>query len=150
MAHWLVKTEPEVYSITDLKRDRVTFWDGVRNYQARNYLRSMTVGEQVLIYHSNAEPPAIVGLAKVAKLAYADPTQFDKQSEYYDPKATPESPRWFGPDLRFVRVFKNPLALPVLREQKELEGMVLLQRGSRLSVQPVTDEQLTRILELAA
>jgi predicted RNA-binding protein with PUA-like domain len=94
MKHWLVKTEPDVYSIDDLKRDRKTEWTGVRNYQARNFLREMHVGDMVLVYHSNAEPSGVVGVGKVVRLAEADPTQFDKKSEYYEPKATKEAPRW--------------------------------------------------------
>lgn len=149
MAYWLVKTEPEVYSIDDLKRDKVTYWDGVRNYQARNFLKDMKLGEHVLIYHSNASPPAIVGLAKVSAVATADPSQFDKKSPYYDPKATEEAPRWFCPDLRFVKKFKSALPLPDLREMPALKDMLLLRKGSRLSVMPVSEQEFETIVKAA-
>lgn len=147
MANWLVKTEPEVYSLLDLARDKRTLWDCVRNYQARNYLRQMQVGDDVLIYHSNAEPTGIVGLAQVVKLAEADPTQFDKKSEFFDAKATPQAPRWFSPTLEFVRKFPKMLTLTELRQNLKLQDMVLLKRGSRLSVQPVTDKEFQIILK---
>ena len=148
MAYWLVKTEPDVYSIEDLERDGSTAWTEVRNYQARNYLREMKVGEEVLVYHSNSTPSGVVGIAKVAQEATADPTQFDKHSEVFDPKATPETPRWFCPELAFVKKGSQMAALGDLRDLPELEGMVLLQRGSRLSVQPVTKDQFRVISKL--
>lgn len=149
MANWLVKSEADVYSIDQLRRDRRTVWDGVRNYQARNYLREMKRGEPVLFYHSNSEPTGIVGLAEVVKEAYPDATQFDPRSDYYDPAATLEAPRWFAPELAFRRAFPRCLTLAELREVSALKEMVLLKRGSRLSVQPVSARELTAILKLA-
>jgi predicted RNA-binding protein with PUA-like domain len=150
MAHWLVKTEPDVFSIDDFARSKVTDWTGVRNYQARNFLRSMAVGEEVLVYHSNAQPPGVVGLARVHKPASPDETQFDKSSEYFDSKASRESPRWFCPDLQFVRKLKRPISLDELRTVKALSGLLLLERGSRLSVIPVSDKHFHAIVELSA
>ena len=150
MAFWLTKTEPSVYSIDDLRKDKVTAWDEVRNYQARNNLRQMEKGDQVFIYHSNAEPPGIVGIAKVVKEAYPDASQFDKRSKYYDEKATKDNPRWFSPDLRFVKKFREILPLQDLKGEKKLAKMILLQRGSRLSVQPVSKIEFEHILKLAS
>lgn len=141
MNYWLVKTEPDVYSINDLKRDGCTDWTEVRNYQARNYMKAMKTGEQVLVYHSNAKPSGVVGIAKVTKEAFADCTQFDPHSEVFDPKATVDAPRWFCPELSFVTKAAAIISLQDLKSIPELEGMVLLQRGSRLSVQPVTEKQ---------
>lgn len=146
---WLCKSEPDVYSIDDLKKDKVTPWDNIRNYQARNFLKEMEVGDLVLFYHSNAKPPGIAGIAKVAKTAYPDESQFDKKSPYFDPKATKDEPRWFNPDMRFVKAFKNLLSLDELRAEKELEDMLVLKRGSRLSVQPVSDAEFEHILKIA-
>jgi predicted RNA-binding protein with PUA-like domain len=148
VAHWLVKSEPEVYSIEDLKRDKATCWDNVRNYQARNYLRAMRVGDQVLFYHSSAEPPGVVGLAKVIKVAYPDPSQFDETSQYFDPKATPDNPRWLCPDLGFMSKFTEIIPITTIRGLAHLKNMVLLQKGSRLSVQPVTATEFNAILKL--
>jgi predicted RNA-binding protein with PUA-like domain len=150
MACWLVKTEPEVFSIDDFARAKVTDWTGVRNYQARNFLRSMKVKDKVLVYHSNAQPSAVVGLASVLREAQPDRTQFDCKSEYFDPKSTLEKPRWFCPDLSFVRKLKTPIALDVLRGVKSLSGLLLLERGSRLSVIPVSDKHFDTIVDLAA
>jgi predicted RNA-binding protein with PUA-like domain len=150
MAYWLVKTEPDVFSIDDFARTKVTDWTGVRNYQARNFLKAMKVGEEVLVYHSNAQPPGVVGLAKVHKEALADQTQFDQASEYFDPKATRDKPRWFCPDLKFVRKLDRPMPLDELRTFKVLSGLLLLERGSRLSVIPVSDKHFHAILELSS
>ena len=147
MNYWLVKTEPSVYSIDDLKKDKVTPWDEVRNYQARNNLQKMKKGDQVLIYHSNAEPPGIAGLAKVAKEAYPDETQFDKRSKYYDPKASKDNPRWFSPDMRYVKKFKNFFALEDIKGEKKLHKMKLVQRGSRLSVMEVSKGEFSHIIK---
>lgn len=150
MAYWLVKTEPDSYSIDDLKRDKKTFWNGVRNYQARNYLRDgMKLGELVFFYHSSTDQPAIVGLAKLVKQAYADPTAFDPKSPYYDEKSKKESPTWIMVDLAFERKFDSPVTLESLRGVKDLAKMVLLQKGSRLSVQPVADDEFKTIMTLA-
>jgi predicted RNA-binding protein with PUA-like domain len=145
MAYWLVKTEPHVYSIDDLKRDKVTEWTGVRNYQARNFLKQMAVGDCVLVYHSNAEPPGVVGIATVKRIAKPDPTQFDRASEYYDPAASDEEPRWYCPDIAFSKRFGEMVTLDSLRGNKALEGLLLLQRGSRLSVIPVSEKHFSVI-----
>ena len=149
MAKWLVKSEPESYSIDALKRDKKTVWDGVRNYQARNYLKSMAVGDELLFYHSNAEPAGVVGVAKVVKAAEPEKSQFDKKSDYYDPDSPKENPRWFAPEIAYVRSFKAMVTLAELRGQQALVDLVLLKRGSRLSVHPVTEAEFTAILKLA-
>jgi predicted RNA-binding protein with PUA-like domain len=148
MNYWLVKTEPDVYSIEDLKRDSYTAWTGVRNYQARNFLTSMKVGERVLIYHSNAKPPGVVGIGVVRSEAQPDETQFDKNGEYYDPKASREKPRWFCPDIEFSEAFSSMVTLDKLREDPALAELLLLQRGSRLSVIPVVERHFKKILKL--
>ena len=150
MAYWLIKTEPEVYSIDDLKSDKSTGWDNVRNYLARNYLKSMQVGDQALFYHSNGKPPGVAGIAKISKVAKADPSQFDKRSEYFDPKATPENPRWFSPQVSFIAKFNNLVSIESIRQLPDLKGMVLLQKGSRLSVQPVTSDEFNVIVRLGS
>jgi predicted RNA-binding protein with PUA-like domain len=147
MNHWLLKTEPEVYSIDDLKKDKTTLWDCVRNYQARNYLRAMEVGDLVFIYHSNSEPSGIAGLATVIGVATAEESQFDKKSDYFDPKATRENPRWFAPKIKFKNKFKNMIALKDLKNEKSLKDMPLLQKGSRLSVQLVKEEEFNFIID---
>jgi predicted RNA-binding protein with PUA-like domain len=148
MAHWLVKTEPEVYSIDDLKKDRKTLWTEVRNYQARNYLKSMKLGDELLVYHSNAEPSGVAGIARISALAVADPTQFDKKSAVFDPKATLDAPRWFSPEVELVRKGRIFLPLAQLRGIKALKDMELLRKGSRLSVQPVTPDEFRVISTL--
>lgn len=152
MKYWLVKTEPESYSIDDLAAEKTkrTCWDGVRNYQARNFMRDeMQVGDRVLFYHSNAKPPAVVGVAKVVREAYPDPTAWDENDSHYDPKSSPENPRWVMVDLEFERKFAEPLSLESLREVKALKQMELLRTGSRLSVQPVRKSEFDAILKLA-
>lgn len=149
MAYWLVKTEPDVYSISDFKREKETLWDGVRNYQARNYLRSMKVGELVLFYHSSCEEVGVAGIGKVIEEAIPEPLQFDKKSDYFDAEATKDTPRWWAPRLECVKAFAKVVPLSVLRVRKDLEKMVVLQRGSRLSVQPVTDVEFQVIVGLA-
>lgn len=149
---WLLKSEPEVFSIDDLQRsaNKTTHWDGVRNYQARNYLRdSIKKGDGVLFYHSNAEPPAIVGIAEVVREGYPDFTAFDKKDPHYDPKSDEKNPTWYMVDIKHVKTFRHPLALEQLRNIKGLQKMVLLQKGSRLSVQPVTEAEWKIILQLA-
>ena len=147
--YWLVKTEPTVFSIDDLARDRRTLWTDIRNYQARNFLREMDIKDPVLIYHSSADPAGIVGIGTVTKKAIADPTQFDKKSDYYDPKSTKEAPRWFAPELSFREKFKEILELSFLRTVKELAGLELLKRGSRLSVHPVTEKEFDKVISLS-
>ena len=138
--HWLMKSEPDVFSIDDLARKKTSGWDGVRNYQARNFMKDMKVGDLVLFYHSNAEPPGIAGTAEVCRTAYPDPTQFNPKDGHYDPKATPDKPIWFQVDLRFVGKFARFLSLDELRGMPEIADMMLFNR-SRLSVQPVTPAQ---------
>jgi predicted RNA-binding protein with PUA-like domain len=148
--HWLFKSEPDVYSIDDLERDGSTHWEGVRNYQARNSMRDdVRVGDGVLFYHSSARPTAIVGLAEVAKDAYPDATQFDPDSPYHDPKAKKDDPPWLRVDVRFVARFARPLTLEELKGDDELDGMLLLRRGQRLSIQPVEPRHWRRVLKLA-
>ncbi len=149
--YWLFKTEPESFSIDDLKRTGSTCWDGVRNYQARNMLRDdIKPGDGVLFYHSNVDPPAIVGTASVLREGYPDHTQFEAGHEKFDPRASVEMPRWFMVDIGFERKFGNPLPLEVLRTADELQAMELLRKGSRLSIQPVTEQEWNKVLQLAA
>ena len=145
-----MKSEPSTFSLDDLAKSpaQTTCWDGVRNYQARNFMRSMAIGDQVLFYHSNADPPAVVGIAEVVKTAYADPTQFDKKNKHYDSGSNPSSPRWDMVDIKYVRKFSRPVTLDQLRKDTKLKGMVLLQKGSRLSVQPVRLPEWEHILSL--
>lgn len=149
MKYWLMKSEPDVYGIDDLKRDRQTIWDGVRNYQARNFLRSMEVGDRAFFYHSNAKPPGIVGLMQVAEGNIDDPTQFDASSKYYDPKSPPDNPRWQTVKVEFVEVFAEMIALDTLRETFSEEELWVVRRGNRLSVIPVDEEVAEKILAIA-
>jgi len=150
MAYWLIKSEPDAYSIDDLKRDGREMWDGIRNYQARNMMRDdMRIGDQVFFYHSSCKVPAIVGIAKVASKPYADPTQFDPESKYYDPKSDADNPRWCLVDLKFVRKLKKPITLTELKAHPALDDMILTRRGNRLSIMPVSDEHWKIILSLA-
>lgn len=137
--YWLMKSEPEVYSIDDLERAGTDFWDGVRNYQARNMMRDeMQVGDGVLFYHSNANPPGVAGVAKIARRGYPDHTAFDAKSKYYDPKSDPDDPRWMMVDVSFVEKFPALVSLETLKQTPGLEDMMVIRKGSRLSVQPVT------------
>ena len=147
---WLMKSEPEVFSIADLERDGTTTWEGVRNYTARNFMRDgMKLGDLVLYYHSNAEPPGVAGLARVSGLAQPDPTQFDPGSDYHDPGSSETDPRWLMVRLGFVERFATLLSLDRLKSETALSGMPLLQRGQRLSVQPVSVRHFAHVLELA-
>ena len=147
---WLCKTDPDVYSIDDLKRDRVTGWEGVRNYQARNFMRDgMQPGDRVLVYHSNAEPTGVAGVAEVVGAAKPDPTQFDAKSEYHDPASKRDEPRWLMRDLRFAERFARVVTLEELRAAPALRAMVALQKGNRLSVTPVTKAEFDAVLRLA-
>ena len=149
--YWLMKSEPTSYSIDDLKRDKSTLWEGVRNYQARNFMiKEMNAGDQVLFYHSNVEPPAVVGVAEVSGPAEPDPTQFDAADSHYDPKATPASPIWYCVRVKFKQKLARPLALPELKERKELQNMMLLRKGSRLSIQPVTEKEFNLVCKLGS
>jgi predicted RNA-binding protein with PUA-like domain len=149
---WLLKTEPTCFSIDDLAKQpkATTCWSGVRNYQARNFLRDeMRLGDRVLVYHSSADPPAVVGTATIVREAYPDHTAWDKSDDHYDPASTPENPRWFMVDIRLDRIFAAPLPLQKLRSVPALRAMELLRKGSRLSVQPVTHSQFEAIMQLA-
>ncbi len=147
--YWLMKSEPYVYSIDDLKRDGSTYWDGVRNYQARNFMRDkMRVGDLVLFYHSNAKPPGVAGIARIIKEGYPDHTAFDKNDPHYDPKSSPDNPRWFMVDVEFVEKFEQEISLRRLGEIPALEEMVVNKR-SRLSVQPVRHGEFEIVTALA-
>ena len=149
MKHWLMKSEPDAFSIDDLARARNEPWTGVRNYQARNFMRQMHVGDQVFFYHSSTAVPGIAGLARVTSEPYPDPTQFQKKSHYFDPKSTHEEPRWSMVDVEFERKFTHVLSLHELKANAELlDGFALLQRGSRLSVMPVSATQARTLLSL--
>lgn len=148
--YWLMKSEPDAYSIDDLKRDRTEHWDGIRNYQARNFMmRDMKPGDEILFYHSSCKVPGVVGLARVCKEAYPDFTAWNPDSKYYDPKSTPEKPRWFMVDVEFVKKFPDVVSLSQLREVPGLEGMRLLQKGNRLSIMPVEKHEFETICKLA-
>jgi len=146
---WLMKSEPDVYSIASLKKDKRTWWEGVRNYQARNFMKEMAVGDEVLFYHSSAEPPGIAGLARVSKTAQPDQTQFNAKSDYHEPKATKEKPMWFCVEVEFVKEFSQLISLDRLKKEKSLSEMLVLQRGQRLSVQPVGEKHFKKVLEMA-
>ena len=153
MAYWLFKSEPETYSFAHLlaEPDQTTGWDGVRNYQARNFLRdSIKVGDEVLFYHSSADPPCIAGIAKVVRAGHPDPTAFDPKSNHHDPKSDPASPTWYQVSIQAVRAIDPPLGLPRLKEIRELANMELLRKGSRLSIQPVTAGEWKGIMALAS
>lgn len=149
MSHWLIKSEPDVFSIDDLARVGREPWTGVRNYQARNFMwRDMRPGDLALFYHSNAKPPGIAGIARVAGTPYPDPTQFDPASEYHDPKATPENPRWWLVDFEHVTTFGRILTLDELKADAILSAMQVCQRGTRLSITPVAPAHFKRVCSL--
>ncbi|MBU2985422.1 EVE domain-containing protein [Saccharophagus degradans] len=149
MACWLFKSEPDEYSIADLQRDKTTVWNGIRNYQARNFLRDeVAVGDEVLFYHSSCKPTAVAGLAKVVRGAYPDPSQFDPSSPYYDAKSKPEAPRWVCVDIAFKAAFKQPVTLDRIKATPALSEMLLVKQG-RLSIQPVTEDQSKQVQSLA-
>lgn len=143
---WLMKTEPESYGIDHLKKDKKTPWSGVRNFQARNYMREMRPGDRVLFYHSSCKVPGVYGIAEVASLPYPDPTQFDPKSHYYDPRATEAKPIWDLVDVAFVRKLEEPITLSDIRADSSLQKMMILQPGSRLSVTPIAPEHFERII----
>ena len=146
---WLMKSEPSVYSIEDLKREKTAFWDGVRNYQARNFMmKDMQIGDQALFYHSNARPSGVAGLASVCGAAAPDPTAFDRKSPYFDLKSSKKAPRWFGVTVRFKRACRL-IPLSRLRGEKPLQNMLLLKKGQRLSVMPVAEKEFQHILRMA-
>ena len=150
MAHWLIKSEPDVFSIHDLERVGEEPWNGVRNYQARNYMwKEMQPGDLALFYHSNAKPPGIAGIAKVSGKPYPDSSQFDEKSEYFDPKATEEKPRWWLVDFEYVGTFSELIPLETLKNDAILSDMLVCQRGTRLSITPVEKKHFTRVCKLA-
>ncbi len=143
-----MKSEPEVYSIADLQQQSETIWDGVRNYQARNFLRQMSEGDLAFFYHSNTNPPGIAGLMRVVKKDIADPTQFEPKSKYYDPKSNSESPRWQTVVVEFVETFSNPILLSILKEEFSAEELMVVRQGNRLSVMPVPEAVALKILAM--
>lgn len=153
MKYWLFKSEPDVFSIEDLKSSKngIGSWEGVRNYQARNYLRDeVKKGDLVLFYHSRIEPMAVVGVAEVVKEGYIDHYAFDPKSNYFDPKSNPDKPQWYMVDVKFKSLFKNPVTLKSIKTFKELSKIRLIQKGSRLSIQPVTKEEFDFIVKKGA
>lgn len=151
MNHWLLKSEPDVFSLTDLanRPGQTDYWNGVRNYQARNFIRDvMRPGDAVLFYHSNCAQPGIVGLAKITSHSYPDPTAFDPESEYHDAKSTPDNPRWYVVDVQFVEHFTTPVTLQFIKEDPELSTMLVARKGQRLSVQPVEPAHYQRVVNL--
>lgn len=149
--YWLIKSEPDVFSIQDLEKVRQEPWSGVRNYQARNFMwRDMKIDDLALFYHSNAKPPGVAGVAKVVSDPYPDPTQFDEKSEYFDPKATEQKPRWFLVDFSHISTFPEFLTLDTLKNDPALKDMLVCQKGTRLSINPVTKPHFNRVLKLAA
>lgn len=150
--YWLFKSEPDVFSIRDLEKapDQTTYWEGVRNYQARNLLRDeIKQGDRVLYYHSRVQPIGVAGVAIVSRSGYPDPDQFDSKARYHDPKSDPDDPRWYCVDLTFQQAFDEVVPLAVLKETPGLEKMMVTQRGARLSVQPVTKQEFDIVLRLA-
>lgn len=151
MNYWLMKSEPDAFSISDLKArpKKTEHWDGVRNYQARNFMRAMKKGDLAFFYHSSCEVPGVYGIIEIARAAYPDHTAWDPENHHYDPKSTPERPLWFMVDVRFKRELKKPVTLTAIKMQPALKQMRLVQRGSRLSVMPVTAKEWNTILKLA-
>ncbi len=141
MAYWLMKSEPSVFGIDHLAQRQVALWDGVRNYQARNFLRQMQIGDEAFFYHSNCKEPGIVGLMTIARAGYADPTQFDPEHKYYEPKSTIDNPRWTGVDVAFGQKFTHTVTLTELKTIPELADLALVRKGNRLSLMPVSAEQ---------
>ena len=146
--YWLMKSEPDVYGIEHLKNERTTLWDGIRNYQARNFMRSMSIGDHAFFYHSNAKPPGIVGMMEVIETGITDPSQFDPENKYFDPKSKPEAPRWDCVRLKYVGTFGSLLSLDDLREQFSVEELPVVRQGNRLSILPVPEPSAERLLAL--
>ncbi|OUW48669.1 MAG: EVE domain-containing protein [Synechococcus sp. TMED187] len=147
ISYWLMKSEPDVYGIHDLKREQTTLWDGIRNYQARNFMRTMAIGDRVFFYHSNCKPPGIVGLMEVCELGVVDPTQFDSSSKYHDAASKQDSPRWDCVRLRYLGEFKTMLSLDALKETYNPEELTVVRRGNRLSILPVSSAIATDLLK---
>jgi len=149
MAYWLMKSEPDAYSIDDLERDGRERWDGIRNYQARNMMRDdMKIGDEIFFYHSNCKEPGIVGIMRVASKPYPDPTQFDRKSKYYDPKSSKNDPRWCLVDVEFVRKLDRTITLSEIKEAKGLDGLILTRKGNRLSIMPIEKSHWDKLLKL--
>lgn len=146
MVYWLLKSEPNVYSIHDLHREKTCVWDGVRNYQARNFLRKMKSGDLAFFYHSNTKPPGIVGLVRVVETLVNDPTQFDPESEYYDPHSHPDKPRWQTVRVELVELYSKIITLDTLKQEFSPDDFLLVRRGNRLSVMPILEEIAEKIL----
>ena len=149
MQHWLFKSEPESFGIEHLKKANTTVWDGVRNYQARNFLRTATVGDLAFFYHSKVQPPGIAGLCEVIAVNVTDPTQFDPTSHYFDSKSSPDNPRWQTVKVRYTETFANYISLDTLRDTFSDDDLMILKAGSRLSVTPVSNKVANRILKMA-
>ena len=149
--YWLFKTDPEDFSIEDLKKSKnqTTGWDGVRNYQARNFIRNeMKAGDEVLFYYSQSNPNAVYGICTIVKDGYPDPSQFDKKDKHYFPDADPSSPPWYSVDIKYIKEFKKPVSVQEMKSNPKLKDMRLLQRGNRLSVMPVTKEEFNEVLKM--
>ena len=147
--YWLIKSEPDVYSIVDLEKDKKTHWDGVRNYQARNFMRDeMKKGDQVIFYHSNTKPPGAVGVCEVVREGYPDFTAFDPDDKHYDPKSKEDEPTWYMVDVKFIQKFNNPVPLDEIKANPKLQDMKLIQRGNRLSVMPVKKAEFDEIVKM--
>jgi predicted RNA-binding protein with PUA-like domain len=146
--YWLMKSEPSVYSLADLERERQTLWDGVRNYQARNFIKEMQPKDLVFFYHSNANPPGIVGLMGVISSAVVDPTQFDSKSKYYDPKSSPDSPRWYAVKVEFIQAFPQIVSLETLKQEFSDTELLVIKPGNRLSVMPVAEMVAQKIMAM--
>jgi predicted RNA-binding protein with PUA-like domain len=148
MAHWLMKSEPDVYGIDHLEREGTTLWDGIRNYQARNYMRTMALGDRAFFYHSNAKPPGIIGLMEVVETGLVDPSQFDPASKYFDGASKPEAPRWDCVRLGFLERFDALLSLDQLRQEFSAEDLPVVRQGNRLSILPVSEASAQKLLAL--
>ncbi len=146
MKYWLIKSEPDCYSIDNLKQDKKTSWTGVRNYQARNFIKDMSKGDLVLFYHSGANPPAIAGICKVASGPYADATALNPKDDHFDPKSTKENPIWLAVDMEYVSTLKEPVTLPQIKNNPKLSDMLVAQQGSRLSIMPVSEKHFKLIV----
>jgi predicted RNA-binding protein with PUA-like domain len=149
MRYWLMKSEPDVYSIDDLAQESQTLWDGVRNYQARNFLKEMKTGDRVFFYHSNSKPPGIVGLMTILAENIVDPTQFDPKNPYYDPKSSPDNPRWHTVKVEFCDRFSEMIPLDTLKAEFSPEALWVVRRGNRLSVMPVEAAAAEKLLQLS-
>ncbi len=148
MSYWLIKSEPDVYGIEDLKREQIGVWDGVRNYQARNFLKAMQPGDYAFFYHSNAKPPGLAGLAKIVETMVVDPTQFDPNSDYFDPKSTPEAPRWHTVKCQYIETLSELISLDTLRSHFSEDELLVVKKGTRLSVIPVSVESAQRLFQV--